>query len=68
MSVVKIIEINAGSKKGFEDAIQKGIAKASTTVNDIQGAWIKEQKVVVNKGEIAEYRVDMKVSFLVGKQ
>ena len=65
MSVAKVIEITAASKKSFEDAIQTGIERASKTVDDIQGAWVKEQKVVVDRGKVSEYRVDLKVTFLL---
>ncbi|MGI9234022.1 MAG: dodecin family protein [Woeseiaceae bacterium] len=65
MSVAKTSEISASSSKSFEDAIRKGIGKMSKTVNNIEGAWIKEQKVVVDKGEVTEYRVTMKVTFVV---
>lgn len=65
MTVAKIIEISASSKKSFEDAIANGIARASESVNDIQGAWVQEQKVVVSKGKIVEYRVQMKVTFVL---
>lgn len=65
MSVAKVIEISSSSQQSFEDAIRQGIKRASQTVDDIQGAWVKEQKVVVEKGEIKEFRVDMKVTFLI---
>jgi len=65
MSVAKTSEISASSSKSFEDAIQKGISKMAKTVNNIEGAWIKEQKVVVDKGEVTQYRVTMKVTFIV---
>jgi len=65
MSVAKVVEISAASSKSFEDAIKKGIAKTAGTVDNIEGAWIKEQKVVVKNGEVKEYRVDMKVTFIV---
>ena len=65
MSIAKVTEITAGSKKGFEDAIQKGITRASKTLDNIQGAWINEQTVVVDGGEVKEYRVNMKVSFVL---
>jgi dodecin len=69
MSVAKVIEITSSSKKSFEDAIASGIARASETIADIQGAWVQDQKVVVNKGKISEYRVSMKVTFvLAGKK
>ncbi|NLX15904.1 MAG: dodecin domain-containing protein [Ramlibacter sp.] len=65
MSVAKVLEISASSTKSFEDAIQTGINRVNTSVDQVQGAWIQEQKVVVNAGKITEYRVNMKVTFIV---
>ena len=65
MSVAKTSEITASSSKSFEDAIRIGIRKMSETVNNIESAWAKEQKVVVKKGEVSAYRVTMKVTFIV---
>lgn len=66
MSVAKITEIQASSKKSFEDAMQVGIARANQTLRNLTGAWVKDQKVVIDKGKITEYRVIMKVSFILG--
>lgn len=66
MAVAKIIEVTATSADSFEDAIRQGIAKASETVHNIKGAWVKEQKVKVSEaGDIAEFRVDLKVTFVL---
>ena len=65
MSVAKTSEISASSSKSFEEAVRKGIRKMSETVKNIEGAWVKEQKVVVKDGEVDEYRVTMKVTFVV---
>ncbi|MDJ0957999.1 MAG: dodecin family protein [Arenicellales bacterium] len=65
MSVAKVIEVSAESKKSFEDAIKEGIKTAAKTVHGIKSAWVKEQQVVVNKGEVVKYRVDMKVTFIL---
>ena len=65
MSVAKTSEITASSSKSFEDAIEKGIRKMSDSVDNIEGAWIKEQKVVVDDGKVSSYRVTMKVTFIV---
>lgn len=65
MSVAKTSEISASSSKSFESAVSKGIEKMGETVDNIEGAWIKEQKVVVKDGKIDEYRVTMKVTFVV---
>jgi dodecin len=65
MSVAKVSEITAESSKSFEDAIQHGLARASKTLEGIQGAWIAEQKVVWDGGRISAYRVTMKVTFVL---
>lgn len=67
MSVAKVTEIIASSKKGFDDAIENGIARANKTLRNISGAWIQDQKVVVEKGKIIEYRVAMRVTFILEK-
>jgi flavin-binding protein dodecin len=65
MSVARVTEITAESTKGFDDAIRLGIARANKTLENVRGAWIKSQKVVVSKGKVAEYRVTMKVTFVL---
>ena len=65
MPVARVTEITASSTKSFEDAIQVGVDRASKTLENVQGAWIKEQKVVVQNNKIAEYRVTMKVTFIL---
>jgi len=65
MSIAKVTEIIASSSKGFEDAIREGISRANKTLKNVQGAWVSEQKVVVDKGKIAEYRVTMRVTFVL---
>lgn len=65
MSVARVTEIKSTSAKSFEDAIEAGIAKASKTIRDIKGAWVAEQEVVVDNGKVVEFRVLMKVTFIV---
>jgi flavin-binding protein dodecin len=65
MSVAKVTEITASSEKSFEDAIRLGISRAHKTLKHIKGAWINEQTVEVKNGEIATYRVNMKVTFVL---
>ena len=65
MAVAKVIEITATSDESFEDAIRQGIDKASETVRGIKGAWVKEQKVLVEDGDVSGFRVDLKVSFVL---
>lgn len=65
MAVAKVIEINAASDKSFEDAVQQGIKKASESIKNIRSAWVKEQQVVVDGDRVTEYRVDLKVTFVL---
>ena len=65
MSVAKNIEISSSSTISFEDAIKKGIAQVNKTVNNVEGAWIKEQKVRISDGNITSYNVMMIVSFVI---
>jgi flavin-binding protein dodecin len=64
--ITKVIELSASSTKGFEDAVSGGLKKASKTVKNIKGAWVNDLKVVTNDdGSVAEWRVNMRVNFLV---
>ena len=65
MSVAKVSEISATSSKSFEDAIQQGLARASQTLRNVRSAWIKEQHVRCDEGRIAEYQVNMMVTFVL---
>ena len=65
MSVAKVIEISAHSKTSFEDAINQGIQRACKSVDNVRGAWVKEQKVKVEKGQITSSNVNMQVTFVV---
>lgn len=66
MSVAKVIELSSSSPKGIEDAVQKGLSKASQTVKNIKGAWVNEIKVqTAEDGRVIEWRVNMRVNFIV---
>jgi dodecin len=65
MAVAKITEIQSASKKSFEDAIKAGIARADKTLRNLTGAWVKSQKIKIEKGKIVEYRVLLKVTFVL---
>lgn len=65
MSVAKVTELTASSPKSFEAAIESGLSRASKTLDGIQGAWISDQKVVWSGSNISEYRVTMKVTFVL---
>lgn len=65
MSVAKVTEIISSSDKGFDDAIRTGIARAAKTLSGIKGAWVKDQKVLVEKGKVVEYRVTLRITFVL---
>lgn len=65
MSVARVTEITATSAKSFEDAVQSGVKRANKTLNNLTGAWVKDQQVVIKAGKIKEYRVCMKVTFVL---
>lgn len=65
ISIAKVIEISAESPTSYEDAIKRGIAEASKTVDDIRGAWVKDHEVLVSDGGVTAHRVDLKVTFVI---
>ena len=65
MAVARVTEIIAGSKKSFDDALQKGVDRACATLKNVEGVWVQDQKLIISKGKIAEYRVNMKVTFIL---
>ncbi|MCB1724502.1 MAG: dodecin domain-containing protein [Chromatiaceae bacterium] len=65
MSVAKVTEIISSSKQGFDDAVAKGVKRASKTLKNVTSAWVQSQQVVVCDGKIKEYRVNLKVTFVL---
>lgn len=65
MSIAKVIEISSESATSFEDAITQGITKASKTVHNIKGAWVKEHQVKIENNKVVAFRVDLKVTFVL---
>jgi flavin-binding protein dodecin len=65
MAVAKVIALTAASKKGLDDAIEHGMAKATDTLENVEGAWIQDIKVTAKNGKISEWRVNMKVTFVL---
>jgi flavin-binding protein dodecin len=64
-AVAKIIELTASSPKSIEDAVENGIRRADDTLDNIEGAWVQDIKCIVKNGKVAEWRVNMKVTFLL---
>ncbi len=65
MSVARVTEITASSSKSFEDAVRKGIKRSSKTLQNVKGAWVQEQSVVVEDNGTVEFPVNMKVTFVL---
>ena len=65
MSVASITELSVSSSKSFEDAIEKGIKRANETLDNVEGAWVQDMKVTCKNGKIDEYRVNLKVTFVL---
>ena len=65
MSIARVTEVISSSTKSFEDAIQQGVERASKTLKNVQGAWVQDQKCTVNNGKISEYRVTLKITFVL---
>lgn len=67
MAVARVTEITASSKKSFEDALNIGVSRACETLKNVEGAWVQDQKVIIKEGKIVEYRVNMKVTFILAE-
>jgi dodecin len=65
MTVARVTEITSSSSTSFDDAIRDGLARANKTLENVTGAWIKAQEVVAKNGKISEYRVRMKITFVL---
>ena len=65
MTIARVTEVTASSSVSFEDAIKQAVARADKTLKNVEGAWVQEQKVVVRNGQIAEYRVNLKITFVL---
>jgi len=65
MSVAKVTELISSSSKSFEDAIEKGIKRANETLDNVEGAWVQDMKVTCKDGKVDEYRVNLKVTFVL---
>ncbi len=65
MSVARVTEIISSSTKSFDDAVRMGIDRANQTLENVKGAWIQDQKLKIEGGKIVEYRVNMKVTFVL---
>lgn len=67
MSIARVTEVIASSQTGFDDAVRSGIERAALTLDNITGAWVQDQKVVIESGKITAYRVTMKITFVLNE-
>jgi flavin-binding protein dodecin len=65
MAVARVTEISSTSTQGFDDAIKQGIARATKTLRNVRSAWVKEQRVDIRNDQIAEYQVNLMVTFVL---
>lgn len=65
MSVAKVVEILSSSPNGFDDAVRVGVERAAKTLDNVKGAWVEDQQVVVEDGKVTEFRVALKVTFIL---
>jgi flavin-binding protein dodecin len=65
MTIARITEVTSSSKKSFEDAVKNGVERASKTLKNVSGAWVKDQEVGVKNGKVTEYRVKLKITFVL---
>ncbi len=65
MAVARVTEIIAASPKSFDDALKLGVARAAKTLENVEGAWVQDQKVLIKAGKVVEYRVTLKVTFIL---
>jgi flavin-binding protein dodecin len=65
MSIARITEISSTSQKSFEDAIQRGVTRATQTLRNVRSAWVKEQHIRIDGGSIVEYQVNLLITFVL---
>jgi len=65
MTIARVTEISSSSKKSFEDAVEKGVERASKTLKNVSGAWVKDQEVSIKDGKVDQFIVKMKISFVL---
>jgi flavin-binding protein dodecin len=65
MSIARITEISSTSTKSFEDAIQSAVSRATKTLRNVRGAWVKEQQIKIEEGKIVEYQVNLMITFVL---
>ena len=65
MSIARVTELSATSEQSFEDAINQGVNRATSTLRNVESAWIKDMNVMIENGNISAYKVNMAVTFVL---
>jgi flavin-binding protein dodecin len=65
MSIARVTELSATSETGFEDAINQAVARATKTLRGVEGAWVKDQNVMIENGNITGYKVNVEITFML---
>ena len=65
MSIARVTELSATSQTGFEDAINQAVARATKTLRGVEGAWVKDQNVLIEDGSITGYKVNVEITFML---
>ena len=65
MSVARVIELSASSEQGFEDAINQGIQRATSTLRNVESAWIKDMNVMIENNRVTAYKVNLAITFVL---
>ena len=65
MSVARVTELSAVSEKGFEDAINQAITRATSTLRGVEGCWVKDMNVMVEDGNIVGYKANVAITFVL---
>ena len=65
MSIARVTELSAISEQGFEDAINQAVARATKTLRGVEGAWVKDQNVMIEDGNIVGYKVNVEITFVL---
>jgi hypothetical protein len=65
MPVARVVELSSSSDQSFEDAINQGVKRATSTLRNVEGAWVKDQNVIVENGNIIGYKVNLSITFVL---
>ena len=68
MSVARVTEISATNPNSFADAVEEGVKRATSTLRNVEGAWVKDQNVLIENGNIVGYQVNLAVTFVLEDQ